>query len=220
MPRFFRRRCRSSPDCEVLGVHLSWRQHILSNETIATWLVPRRTTMRRYLATAAFILAALMAAAPMAFAQLERMGPISTSNGYPTWFQDKTGLAVEFCSPLNTSELAGGWCLLLPGDTTAPEVFPSPFFDEHFYWDADAAFNFANGDKARLKLAIEGAFVNGAVVPGDQMTFGRLRIQIPTLPVSGDYVVETPYGTYNFAGQVAGDKIFFTIDIGVACPGT
>jgi hypothetical protein len=176
--------------------------------------------MRRYLATAAFILAALMAAAPMAFAQLERMGPISTSNGYPTWFQDKTGLAVEFCSPLNTSELAGGWCLLLPGDTTAPEVFPSPFFDEHFYWDADAAFNFANGDKARLKLAIEGAFVNGAVVPGDQMTFGRLRIQIPTLPVSGDYVVETPYGTYNFAGQVAGDKIFFTIDIGVACPGT
>jgi len=176
--------------------------------------------MRRYLAIAAFILAALMAAAPMAFAQLERMGPIDTANGYPTWFQDKTGLAVEFCSPLNASELAGGWCLLLPGDTTAPEVFPSPFFDEHFYWDADAAFNFSNGTKARLKLAVEGAFVNGVVKAGDQMTFGRLRIQIPALPQSGDYSIETPYGTYNFPAQVAGDKIFFTIDIGVACPGT
>src|SRR6185312_1450413 len=130
MPRFFRRRCRSSPDCEVLGVHLSWRQHILSNETIATWLVPRRTTMRRYLATAAFILAALMAAAPMAFAQLERMGPISTSNGYPTWFQDNKVLAVEFCSTVDRAELAGASCLLVERDPPAAEVFANEFFAE------------------------------------------------------------------------------------------
>src|SRR3954470_19098685 len=176
--------------------------------------------MKKHFVRAAFILIVLIAAPSLALAQLERMGPVSPANGYPTWFQDKSGLAIEFCSPTNASELAGGWCLLLPGDTSAPEIFPSPFFDEHFYWDADAAFDFSTGGKARLKLAIEGAFVNGAVVQGDQMTFGRLRIQIPALPVSGDYVVETPYGTYNFASQVAGGKIFFTIDIGVACPGT
>jgi hypothetical protein len=44
--------------------------------------------------------AALAVAAVPAHAVLERMGPISkapTIGGYPTWFQDKTGVAIEFC---------------------------------------------------------------------------------------------------------------------------
>ena len=99
--------------------------------------------MKKLLARAAFILAVLFVAPSLALAQLERMGPVSTANGYPTWFQDRTGLALEFCSPLNQAELDAGWCLILPGAGTAPtfpEVFPNPnsFFNEHFYWAAGA----------------------------------------------------------------------------------
>ncbi len=73
--------------------------------------------------------------APSAHAVLERMGPTVQANGYPGWYQDSTGLALEFCTPLNMDELNGGHCLLLPPNlTTVPEVFPSNFFDEHFYW--------------------------------------------------------------------------------------
>src|SRR5262249_32837061 len=122
--------------------------------------------MKTYLATAAFMLAGLMTGTPMAFAQLERMGPISNVNGYPQWFQDKTGLAFEFCSPLTQQELVEGWCLILPGAPgTAPqfpEVFPDPasFSDEHFYWSASAAAT-TGSLRARLDLALEGAFANG-----------------------------------------------------------
>ena len=38
---------------------------------------------------------------------LERVGPTSTVNGYPTWYQDTTGVTLEFCSPLNTAERVG-----------------------------------------------------------------------------------------------------------------
>ena len=65
-------------------------------------------------------------------------------HGYPQWYQDSTGLILEFCSPTTQAELGdpltgtGGWCLLLPGDTTVPESFPDVFADEHFYWAAGA----------------------------------------------------------------------------------
>ncbi|MFL5413891.1 MAG: hypothetical protein ACJ79D_21200, partial [Myxococcales bacterium] len=73
-----------------------------------------------------------------AHAALQRVGPVSNApsiGGFPTWYQDKGGLALEFCDPMNQSEVAGGWCLLLPPDVpTVPETFPTPFFDEHFYF--------------------------------------------------------------------------------------
>ncbi|MFL5277647.1 MAG: hypothetical protein ACJ79T_14310, partial [Myxococcales bacterium] len=50
-----------------------------------------------------------------AHAALQRVGPVSNApsiGGFPTWYQDKTGLALEFCDMLNQSELTGGWCLL------------------------------------------------------------------------------------------------------------
>ena len=97
--------------------------------------------MRAFLTRAVTLLSALLIAAT-ASAQvqgLERVGPTSPSNGYPLWYQDKSGVALEFCSPINQAELDGGWCLLLPGNTVAPEIFPTQFFDEHFYWAGDAS---------------------------------------------------------------------------------
>src|SRR5690242_20424483 len=95
-------------------------------------------TPQRKLLSAAI---ALALATGSAHAVLERVGPVSTApsiGGYPTWFQDKSGVAFEFCAPSTQAEVDGGWCLLLPGDVNqVPESFPGTFFDEHFYWAAD-----------------------------------------------------------------------------------
>lgn len=158
---------------------------------------------------------------PHAFAGLERVGPVNQANGFPGWYQDTTGLVLEFCQVENQVELDGGWCLLLPGDTTSPETFPSSFADEHFYWAGNARIDFIlpNGTRSRalLVLGLEGAFAQGPVVPGDQIVFGRIRIRINDLPYSGTYTVRHPFGTRVFPDQVAGSRLFFTEDIGFNC---
>ena len=105
---------------------------------------------------------ALALSAGNANAVLERVGPVSSASnigGFPTWYQDTTGLAVEFCSPTNQAEVDGGWCLILPANApSVPEVFPASFFDEHFYFAAGATLTPATGAKASLTLALESAF--------------------------------------------------------------
>ena len=165
-------------------------------------------------------LALAMAAAFPAQAVLERAGPINNDprvGGFPAWFQDRSGLALEFCAP-DAAELAGGWCLLLPGDANVPESFPTNFFDEHFYFAANALIN-AGTVKASLVLALESAFVN-AVAPGDQMVFGRIRVTVGPVPAAGTYTVYHPYGKWVIPGVAAGERIFVTEDIGVACVAT
>jgi len=172
------------------------------------------------LSAAATALVAALLFPSTAAAVFERVGPTSTVNGYPTWYQDKTGIALEFCSPETAAELAGGYCLLLPGDTTAPEIFPTSFFDEHFYWAGGAIGDMVGGGRAVLVEALEGAFATGPVVPGEQMVFGRLRFDFRDLPLSGTYIVYTPFGIRTFPGQVGGarTRLFYTEDIGIACP--
>ncbi|TCP11220.1 hypothetical protein EV683_11436 [Crenobacter luteus] len=156
-------------------------------------------------------------------AELARVGPIDRANGYPQWYQDTTGLALDSCVILNQTELSGGWCLLLPQDVPggrAPEVFPGAFADEHFYWSANAgagAVPVGNGQtmRAQLVLALEAAFGTGPVAAGDQVVFTRLRIRLDPLPFDGSYTVYTPYGKFEFPDQVAGGRLFFTEDIGL-----
>ena len=172
-------------------------------------------------------LALFLLAVPAAFAQLERVGPVNPATGYPVWYQDKSGLTLEFCSPLNPAELIGGWCVLLPGDTTAPENInvAGQFSGEHFYFLANAAGTVNTtfgGGKAKLIIGIEGAFGGGAVLPGDQITFARVRAVVNNLP-PGDYKVYHPYGVIGpitidaGASQFSG-RLFVTQDVGLACP--
>jgi len=174
---------------------------------------------------------ALFIATSAAFAQngLERVGP-NGQFGYPIWYQDKTGLALEFCSPTDAIELAGGWCVILSGDTTAPEI-PQPtgpnaqttpwnFFDEHFYWLANASGTVDaahGGGKAKLVLALEGAFGGGPALPGDQIAFARTRAFITNL-TAGTYKVYHPYGTIGPIDVEANGRVFVTDDVGIACP--
>ncbi|MEJ8835376.1 Ig-like domain-containing protein [Ramlibacter sp. AN1133] len=168
--------------------------------------------------------AALAVAAAPAHAVLERMGPISkapTIGGYPAWFQDTTGVTMEFCDPQTQAELDLGWCVLIPPGPVFPESFPNQFFNEHFYYAAtNVLLDTGNAFRARLTVGLEAAFANNAVVDGDQMTFGRVRVFIPRLPFDGDYRVITPYTDISYYGQKAGDRIFETSDIGLKCVGT
>lgn len=163
---------------------------------------------------------ALAVAASSAEAALERVGPPSNApsiGGFPTWYMDTTGLALEFCDPRNALEVDGGWCLLLPGDPPAvPEVFPNLFFDEHFYFAATADVPTATGAKAMLVMALESAFAVGPPVPGDQVVFSRIRYVLNPAPATGTYRFITPYGERSIEA-VAGERIFFTDDVGFAC---
>jgi hypothetical protein len=145
---------------------------------------------------------------------LERVGPVSTANGFPTWYQDKTGVTLDFCQPLTQAELDGGWCLLLPGDTIFPELFPSPFANEHFYWAADAAIT-SPAINGQLVLGVEAAFALDAAIDGDQMVFARIRIRFDA-PVTGTYTVYHPYGI-QVVEAVGGERLDFTEDVGVQC---
>ncbi|HET8747017.1 MAG TPA: Ig-like domain-containing protein [Ramlibacter sp.] len=172
---------------------------------------------KRSLLSAAVLLA--LAASP-AHAVLERFGPIDHSpsvGGFPSWFQDKTGITLEFCDYKTTLERDGGWCVALEGPV--PEVFPLDFGPEHFYFAADNVMQDPGLNlKARLVLSVEAGFSNEIVpIDGDQMVFGRLRIIVPNLPFDGDYRVITPYSEHNFNNMAVGDKIQYTQDIGLAC---
>ena len=154
-------------------------------------------------------------AVPSAHAELQRVGPVSnapTIGGYPAWYQDTTGLALEFCAP-NQAEADGGWCLLLNTDVTPPEVFPTNFFDEHFWFSTGAVFPPAAN--ILWEAAVEAAFAN-AVQPGGQITFSRIRMRMDP-PVSGTYRFIHPYGE-EIVEATAGVRIFITDDVGLDCP--
>ncbi|TMB29136.1 MAG: hypothetical protein E6J62_16620 [Deltaproteobacteria bacterium] len=101
------------------------------------------------------------------------------------------------------------------GDTVVPEIFPTTYADEHFYYAADAALTPATGGKALFRGAVEAAFVT-AVQPGDQMVFSRIRVRMTVVPMTGTYRFIHPYGEESIAAD-AGDPrgIFFTDDVGL-----
>ncbi len=150
---------------------------------------------------------------------LDRMGPISAEHGFPEWYQDSTGLTLEMGTPLSTAELNGGWLLLLAGDAFFPERFPALFGAEHFYWTAsvDGTVTTPVGStRLVLGMAHEAAFSTGVASPGGQIVFTRTRIDVRSAPYSGTYILETPYKTYEIRNQVAGQRIRFTEDLGIA----
>jgi hypothetical protein len=182
----------------------------------------------RFSALLPISLAVLILFAGEAVAFLHRVGPLNPAppvGNFPAWYQDNTGLTLEFCDPKNQSEVNGGWCLLLPGDPPAvPEVFPTAFFDEHFYFAAGADPVLEPGGAgsslqfARLVLAVEGAFSTGNPVPGAQITFARIRVDFRDVPVTGTYRFIHPYGE-EIVDAIAGARIFFTDDVGLGAPG-
>lgn len=148
-------------------------------------------------------------------ADFARVGPINADHGYPDWYQNESGLALDICLP-NASELDSGACLILPGDLTLPEVFPTNFPDEHFYW---AASNITpvNGGVAAFEMAMEAAFAGFEVQDGDQVVFTRIRMRIDIPEPGGTYTITHPFGVEIFPNLSPGTKVInFTDDFGIS----
>lgn len=182
--------------------------------------------MTAFIRRLVLLLAVTAAFASSAHAVLYRVGPTDVPSppgtGYPFWYQDFNGLALDLCLPTNQAQLDAGACLILPpaqdpaAGLNLPIVFPTNFPDEAFWWNSGGVIDFGGGNRAVLVMALEAAFGGGAVAVNDQISFGRLRI-IVDAPVSGNYTVTTPYGVRNFPNVEAGPRaITFTSDIGIA----
>src|SRR3954447_4271622 len=89
------------------------------------------------------------------------MSAVDPQNGFPTWYSDGT-VKLQLCY------MAGAGCLSEPPNPDAPASYPNNFPEEAFWFQAAAA----EGNLS-YEAALEGAHVNGAVVPGEQMGFAR-----------------------------------------------
>jgi hypothetical protein len=117
------------------------------------------------------------------------VGPTNPVNGFPTYFGDTNGRAVELC-------LDPVFCLFDPVDPANPFSVQVGFGPEAFWWSADAIID--NGTiSAILVLAVEAAWNNEEPEDGEQFPFTRLRIRAD-VPAPGTYIITHPYGTETF----------------------
>src|SRR4029077_2682292 len=99
---------------------------------------------------------------------LSRVGPVDPVHGFPQYYMDSKGTALAPCLNFTCDP-----ALALP-DPAAPVVFPTNFPDEFFHFRAIAGIT-SGTLKAVLVLAVDGAFINGPPLAGDQVTFARTR---------------------------------------------
>lgn len=167
--------------------------------------------------TAGLVTAGAQTAGPTG--RLVAVGPTSSQNGYPVWYRDSNGVALELC-------VEGGnpLCAFPPGefpDPTQPASFPDNWPGEAFYQLADSSMAMPGGGDATLTLGVEAAFSSGEVpIDGDQITFGRVRIRIDDLQAGATYKITHPYGVETFENVAGGRRgINFVSDIGIGAPG-
>ena len=170
---------------------------------------------------------ALIGLAQPAHAVLDSFGPISPANGFPAWYMDRNGVALELCTNTNATVLAAGGCVILPADLPlgVPEVFPTNWFMEHFYTLASMTLSTAGLNaagvpapgtgKVVLNMALEGSFATPTPVNGQQIAFNRWRVTHTNTACEGSYTYYTPNNAPQTFIATAGGKIFETSDIGV-----
>lgn len=139
-------------------------------------------------------------------AETAGMGPVDPANGFPTWYSDGT-VRLQFCYQ------GGQGCLSEPPDPNAPASYPDNFPEEAFWFAAEASA----GNLRLYEAALEGAHVNGPVVDGEQMGFGRLRFRLNGLTPNASYTITHPYGVHTFTADATG-VINQTLDEGVCAP--
>jgi hypothetical protein len=165
-----------------------------------------------------FLFLAALFALP-AIAALQAVGPISTEHGFPVWYQDTTGLALQPCLGLNAdgTGLADPNCVLPLGgepnfDQGLSISFPNNFPTEFFYSIADADAPKVGPAQVSLafRYALEGAFT---VVPavGQQIIFLRTNLRVSKvggtngLVPNSVYTITHPFGIITCNTDLTGD---------------
>ena len=99
-------------------------------------------------------------------------GPIDPVHGFPKYYQDSNGLALQVCLDFVCNP-----ALPVP-NPNLPISFPDNFPVEVFYFRAISTIT-AGSVRALLNDQLEGSFANGNVaIPGDQIVFSRVRVRI------------------------------------------
>ncbi|MCG2622714.1 Ig-like domain-containing protein [Arthrobacter sp. I2-34] len=138
-------------------------------------------------------------------AELAGRGPVDPQNGFPSWYSDGT-VKLQLCY---TAEPG---CLSTPPNS-GPASYPDNFPEEAFWYAAEAS-----GGSLRLyQAALEGAHLNGPVVPGEQIGFARLRFRLKDLVPGADYTITHPYGVQVVTAEDDG-TVYETFDAGVCAP--
>ncbi|WP_181037533.1 chitobiase/beta-hexosaminidase C-terminal domain-containing protein [Arthrobacter sp. ZGTC412] len=140
---------------------------------------------------------------------LKAMGPVVPGgHGYPSWLEDHTGVQLDLC-------LDDPLCPIIE-ELPLPEndpSFPDNFPGESFWWAAEA-FLPVEGEEVRLTLALEAAFSGEAVIAGDEVAFGRIRVRgDDVFEVGSTYQIIHPYGTFEVIADDTG-SLRYTEDLG------
>ena len=143
------------------------------------------------------------------------LGPINSFDGFPVWYKDENGLRLQLnVDP--TDPFSGITPADLP-NPSQPVSFPNNYPSEAFYQLVEAEMTTGTGERARLVLALEAAFVSELPRDNDQIVFGRVRIRVAGLQPNIEYTVTHPYGVETFIAEPDGEgfgEINFTEDIG------
>jgi len=167
-------------------------------------------------------------------AVLKDVGPLNFA-GFPSWYRDTTGLALQQCvsnvespavpgSSMCSTTMIANPAQKPPFDPALPVSFP-PSPPNNFNWpgeafyfqaSADPAFTVVGSTKTLVEFGLESTFNTGDPVPGEQVVFARVRIALIDMPVSGVYTVRHPYGVEVLQVDIADVKSGkMTRDIGV-----
>lgn len=139
------------------------------------------------------------------------VGPGAPDHLFPVWYRDSSGLALELC--LDGADPLCNFPVGVIPNPNQPISFPNNFPDEAFWWMAESEMTTSAGS-ALLIMALEAAFAVDAVIPGDQISFGRIRLRID-LNRPGNYRITHPYGVDEFQVTTTGRRaINYTEDIG------
>ncbi|PVZ42318.1 Ig-like domain-containing protein [Pseudomonas sp. CC120222-01a] len=161
-------------------------------------------------------------------------GPYTfATGGFPLWYKDADGLAMELCRSRAVSTLVAGapgapayMCTLLPEpgifDDTLPLVFPDNWPPEMFWFLAETSIPAVGNSGYELDAyvaGVEAAFAAENPVDGDQQSFARIRIRV-SVPRAGTYTITHPYGVETVNVTTPGRRaINITRDIGIGAPG-
>lgn len=149
-----------------------------------------------------------------AHAATPTVSPTLDTFGFPDWYQDTTGTRLEPCLDANDP-----FCVVLPNpgvfDPAFPMTMPDNFPDEFFYSVVDSdrvdtpGCDGTRPGRATLRVALEGAFVNGVPAVGEQMVFGRVRVRVTSgLCPNTTYTFTHPYGTMSVTtNELGGTRV-------------
>ncbi len=143
---------------------------------------------------------------------LVEVGPVSSENGFPTWYRDRNAdgatSRLELCLPLG--DVPDPFCA--PPVNTLPLSYPDNFPDENFYQMASGEIA-TGGVNILVEMNLEGAYATGPVIAGDEMVFGRIRMRDKAVPDGTTWRITHPYGIDEITAE-GGRGINFTQDVG------